>query len=157
MKIPLERNDKIAEIISVLFLFAGILIVAFALPELPDTVPVHFNLKGEPNRYGSKYQLWIGVGVSLLLYIIFSVVSAYPHLYNYPSQKNDIDAQYKLGSKMTRSLKTWILLFLVILNYIIVQSAYSNSAKNAIWLIGFVIAIVAGHLIYFFNKWKKIK
>jgi uncharacterized membrane protein len=157
MKIKLDTADKISEVISFLLVAAGILIIAFSLPGLPDKVPVHFDLKGEPNRFGSKYELWIVAGVSVLLYMIFSLISSKPHLYNYPSQKNDLESQYRLGSKMMRSLKAWVLLFLLVVNYIIVRSAHTNSAKGVLWLIAFMLAIVAGHLIYFFTKWKKIR
>lgn len=157
MKIKLDTADKISEGISLLLVMAGILIVAFSIPSLPDKVAVHFNLQGEPNHFGSKYELWIGVGVSVLLYMIFSFISSRPHLYNYPSQKNDIESQYRLGSKMMRSLKVWMLFFLLIVNYIVVRSADTNSAKGVLWLIAFILAIIAGHLIYFFLKWKKIK
>ena len=157
MKIKLDTADKISEVFSLLFVLAGILVVAFSLPGLPDIVPVHFDIKGEPNRFGSKYELWIGVGVSLLLYMIFSLISSRPHLYNYPSQKNDLESQYRLGSKMVRSLKVWMLLFILVVNYVVVQSAHTSSAKSAPWLIASVFAIIAAHLIYFFVKWKKIK
>jgi uncharacterized membrane protein len=157
MKIQLDTADKISEVVSLLFIAAGIFLVAFALPGLPDKVPVHFDLKGEPNRFGSKYELWIGVGASVMLYMLFSLISSKPHLYNYPSRKNDLESQYKLGSKMMRSLKAWMLLFLFVVNYIIVQSAHTHSAKGALWLIAFVLAIVAGHLIYFYTQWKKIR
>lgn len=157
MKIKLDTADKISEVVSLLFVLGGIAIVAFSLPGLPDKVPVHFDLKGEPNRFGSKYELWIGVGASVMLYMLFSLISSRPHLYNYPSQKNDLESQYKLGSKMMRSLKAWILLFLLVVNYIIVQSTHTNSAKGALWLIAFMLAIVTAHLIYFYTKWKKIK
>ena len=157
MKIKLDTLDKISEVASLFFITAGILIVAFSLPELPDTVPVHFDLRGEPNRYGSKYELWVVAGVSLLIWMLFSLLSSRPHLFNYPSQKNDQEAQYKLGAKMMRSLKAWILFFFVILNLIIVYSARSGKADGAIWLIAFLLMIVAAHLVYFFTKWKKIK
>ncbi len=157
MKIKLDTTDKISEVVSLLLIAIGIFIVAFSLPDLPNEVPVHFDLKGEPNRFGSKYELWIGVVVSVILYMIFTLISSRPHLYNYPSQKNDLESQYKLGSKMMRSLKVWMLLFLLIVNYIVVQSAHTNSAKGVLWLITFILTIVAGHFIYFFIKWKKIR
>lgn len=89
--------------------------------------------------------------------MLIGLLSGYPHLYNYPSQKTDKEAQYKLGSKLMRSLRAWILFFLMILSCVIVRSAKSGTANGVIWLIAFVLTIVLGHLIYFAIKWKKIK
>lgn len=157
MKIKLDATDKIFEAASLLCLIGTVAILVFSIPGLPDTVPVHFNLNGEPNRYGSKNTLWAVIAISVFLYMLTGILSMFPQSFNYPSQKNDKEAQYKLGARFMRSLRAWILFFIMILSFIVVRSAKTGTAKGAVWLIAFVLAIVAGHLIYFFTKWKKIK
>ena len=157
MKIKLDTSDKFFEVISLLFLLANILIVALSISTLPDTIPTHFNFDGEPNDYGSKKELWIIPAVACFIYMLTGLLNSYPHLYNYPSQKNDKESQYKLGSKLMRSLRAWVLFFIAMVTYMIVHSAKTGTAKSSIWLLLFIFAIVAGHLIWFFIRWRKIK
>ncbi len=54
IKISLTQFDKVLEIagiISLIIMWALTLLNYF---KSPDTVPIHFNLSGEPNGYGSK-------------------------------------------------------------------------------------------------------
>lgn len=40
----------------------------------PDRVPVHWNLAGEVDRYGSKYEIWILVLLPVFTYFIFWLI-----------------------------------------------------------------------------------
>lgn len=156
MKKP-DATDKFLEVVSVVFLLSTVLIVSIAVPNLPDTVPVHFDMNGEPNRYGSKYFLWTSVAVSVFIYMLLGVIAMFPESFNYPSKKSDTEGQYKLGVKLIRSLKACILLFVAILSYAMVRSAQTSSAKDMFWLMPIVPAFLVGNLIWFAVKWKKLK
>ena len=157
MKIKLDSTNKILEAVSFISLASTILIVGFTIPKLPDIIPCHFDFNGNPNRYGSKNTLWAIVAVSAFIYVLFGVISMFPESFNYPSQKNDKEKQYKLGAGLMRSLRACILLFITIIAYVIVQSAQTGSANGAFWLIGIILVIIAGNLIWFAVRWKKIK
>ncbi len=156
MKIKLDTSDKIFEAVSLASLIATVLIVSFAIPNLPDTIPCHFDFSGAPNRYGSKYELWITVAVSAFLYILTGILAMFPESYNYPSKKNDKEKQYKLGAKLMRSFRACILFFITIVAVVIVRSAQTGSAKGAFWLIGIILVILFGNLSWFAVKWKQI-
>lgn len=157
MKIKLDPADKIFEAVALLCVFATILLIAISYPTLPDVIPNHFDFKGVPNQYGSKNTLWAIVAVSVFIYMLTGIISMFPESFNYPSQKEDKVSQYKLGGKLLRSLKTCILLFITITTLYMLQSAKTDSAKNAVWLIPLILIIVFGNLIWFAVKWKKIK
>ena len=156
MKIKLDTSDKFFEVISLISLLSTILIVSFAIPKLPDTIPYHFDFNGEPNGYGSKYAMWAEVAVSGFLYMLTGILSMFPESFNYPSQKNDKEAQYKLGAKLMRSLRACILFSITIVTVVVVKSAQTGSAKGAFWLIGMVLVILIGNLTWFAIKWKQI-
>ncbi|HTI57509.1 SdpI family protein [Mucilaginibacter sp.] len=52
----------------------------YVFPTLPETVPVHFGIKGTPDRYGSKNEFLIGplilMGMSCLVYFLFKFLPA---------------------------------------------------------------------------------
>jgi len=54
------------------------LYLAYVWNQLPAQVPLHYNIKGEVDRYGDKSELiLIPIMTSLLIYVIFLAV---PHI-----------------------------------------------------------------------------
>ena len=157
MKLKLDAADKFFEALAIISVLANAAIISFSYPGLPDVIPTHFNFSGEPNQYGSKNTLWITVAVSVFIYMLTGIISMFPESFNYPSQKEDKEAQYRLGAKLMRSLRASVLFFVTTTTVVIVQSAKSGMAKGVFWLIALIIGIVAVHLIWFAVKWKKIK
>jgi uncharacterized membrane protein len=157
MKIPLDRNDKISEGISTFFLLACVLIVALSLPGLPDIVPIHFNLKGVPNGYGSKYFMWLGPAIASSMYIGLTVLAKYPQVYNFRYTPTNIEEQYKITSKMVRSIKAGLMFFFSLLAFFLVQSAQLKLMGYIIWLLPIFLIIIFGNVIYYTIQWGKIK
>lgn len=157
MKIKLDTSDKIFEAVAILSVLANAAIIAINYPGLPDIIPNHFDFNGEPNQYGSKSSLWAVVAVSVFLYMLMGIVTLFPESFNYPSQKEDKESQYKLGTKLMRSLRACMLLFITLVSVIMIQSAKTGTAKGTFIVIGVVPIILFGNLIWFFVKWKKIK
>lgn len=157
MKTKLDAADKFFEALAIISVLATLGIVAISYRELPDIIPNHFDLNGVPNQYGSKTTLWMVVAISVFLYMLTGIIGMFPESFNYPSQKNDKEAQYKLGAKFMRSLRASVLLFIAIVSCMVVNSAKTGSAKGSVWLILLIFSIIAGHLIWFFIQWKKIK
>ncbi len=157
MKTKLDATDKTFEAVALLCVLANVAIIAINYSSLPDVIPNHFDLSGVPNQYGSKNTLWAIAAVSVFIYMLTGIISMFPESFNYPSQKEDKESQYKLGGKLLRSLKACILLFITITTFYMVQSAKTGNAKNAIWLIPLILIIFFGNLIWFAVKWKKIK
>jgi uncharacterized membrane protein len=54
---------------------AGAFIVTLALyPELPDRVPEHWNLRGEIDRYGDKWEIFLLPGVMVFFVLFFAAL-----------------------------------------------------------------------------------
>lgn len=64
----MSKEKKIT--ISIWIVTAVILVIVCAL--LPDRIPIHFNIQGKANRYGSKY--WI-FALAPIPYLIYSGIS----------------------------------------------------------------------------------
>ena len=62
------------------FLIAGLLIVATLIatavvyPDLPSRVPMHWNWRGEVNRYGEKWEVFLTPALMASLVILFAVM-----------------------------------------------------------------------------------
>lgn len=111
--------------------------------KLPQEIPIHWNLKGEVDRYGEKIEiLLIPILLPLLIYIIFSVIPKID-----PKKKLE-----KMGNKF-RTLKFLLTTIMSALASFIIYSIQSKSSTspNIIFLIVGVLYVVLG------NYFKTIK
>lgn len=78
----------------------GIAAVRYAA--LPDQIPVHFNLAGEPDGWGSRSSILVLAGIGLVLVVGTALLSRYPRAFNYPREITEENAQrvYRAGEEM---------------------------------------------------------
>ncbi len=65
--------DRILEALALLALLGGGALVVVSWATLPDSVPMHFDMSGAPDRFGSKVELWVLFGVFVLTYLTMAV------------------------------------------------------------------------------------
>ncbi len=111
--------------------------LAYLWNQLPKKVPLHWNIKGEVDRYGDKIELiLIPILLPLLVYIIFLIA---PKI----DPKNKLN---KMGNKL-QTIKFSLTTFMSILALFIIYTAKNESFANPnymILLIG-VLYIILGN------------
>ena len=157
MKISLDKYDKIWEAISILLLLTIVIVITYSLPSLPDTIPIHFDFEGKADGFGSKYMLWTVFGIALLMYTIFTIISRRPGLYKSRMTENNIEEQYILTAKMTRTMKMYILIFFVILSFFMVQTAQGQWTEYTPFLILIIFALILPPTFYYLIKLSKVR
>jgi uncharacterized membrane protein len=75
---------KLAEVVATLGLVALCATLALEWAHLPDRVPTHFGLTGQPDEFGSRSTLLVLPAIALVLYIVLTAVARYPACFNYP-------------------------------------------------------------------------
>lgn len=128
-KIPLHFNwfDYLSEVLSFLTLACIIGLYLWRYEDLPDEIPLHYNLSGKADRFGSKNELWILLLVTILIYLSLTVLKKFPHIFNYPIEITSINAsyQYTLAVRMLRILKLIILLIFFHIFYSVLNASDS--------------------------------
>lgn len=106
LSIPLTSLDISAEIISFAGLTAICLIYLLMVPELPNTIPTHFGISGSPDGWGPKSSMYVTLWVALGEYVMLTILSLFPNIYNYPWPITEANAraQYTIG----RSMMIWL-------------------------------------------------
>jgi len=93
--------------------------------DLPNKVPMHWNMKGDIDRYGEKYELLItAIVLPLLVYVIFLVI---PKI----DPKNKL---YSMGDKL-QNVKFVVTTFMSVLTLYIIYTAKNESLTNPNYLV----------------------
>jgi len=133
--IRLPRLDINLEIIAAAALLGSFAVVGYCWPELPDRVPMHYDLAGNPDRWGGKGSLFILPVVSIFTYGLLSVLSYTfrdPKSYPKGNIKNDKQIFY------VRRLLTWLKTEIVLWFFYIEWETINIGLGKAAVLSGYV-------------------
>lgn len=136
----MKLKQEIPLIVIVLLPF---IYLAYVWNQLPEKVPIHWNIKGEIDRYGEKIELLlIPFLLPFLVYIIFLVI---PKI----DPKNKLN---KMGNKL-QTLKVWMTTLMSILALFIIYSAKNQSFANP----NYIVLLIGVLYIILGNYFKTIK
>ncbi len=136
----------------------GLLTMLYAIikywPLLPETIPHHFDVSGKSDAWGGKWILWLLPGISLAIYIGLTVLSQYPHIYNYPwpITEQNAAAQYHLARTLIGALKTGIVLIFAYLQWQIIQVALGKGEGLGVAFLPAFLLLVFGTIGVYFIK-----
>lgn len=156
---PLRRIDYILEALAAICILYAIVQIIVVYPQLPDSIPIHFDLQGTVDGWGKKSNILLYPLISLFIYSGMTVLNRYPHLFNYPVPitENNAEKQYQLAKSLVSTLK-----FTVTGMFLFTQLRSTGVAKEMETGMGasFTIIVLIGTLlpvvIYFIlaAKWK---
>lgn len=112
--IPLAQLDIILEIIAVSLLLFVWIYPAMYYTQLPETIPTHFNAKGEADDWGSKVFIWLIPMITTFTYALIIVLNRFPHLHNYMVNITEENAfkNYQLSTRILRIANLFVLIIM---------------------------------------------
>ncbi|MEP2239863.1 MAG: DUF1648 domain-containing protein [Maribacter sp.] len=159
--INLTKNQQTLIFIGWIILALNLLAIAFFYADLPETIPSHFNYKGDVDGYGEKNTIWtlplIMCFTYALLYLIIRKVK--PWNMNYPVKvtENNAPQVYKMSLQMLIYMN---LLISIIATPVIIETillAYKIDIGFQISSLSLIIVAVVTLLpIYYIFKMFKI-
>ena len=120
----------------------------------PAKVPMHFDFKGNADRYDNKIMLFLLPIIGSVLFFILHYISKKPYLYNYAQTitENNYQAAYKSASNMMYILKLLIMVLFMAIQYVTYSAIKNASDKESIWIVFIPIAAVVITSIVFITK-----
>jgi len=117
--IPMKNSAKNL-ILALLLIAAPFVYAVYVYPSLPDTIPTHFNIKGEADAYGGKDSIFLGPGIMALVGLFVFVLLSNIKKFDPKRYKVADDGLYKKFALFTVA-------FLSMISFIIVFSASNHS------------------------------
>lgn len=141
INVPLEGLDIILDMLSATLLILLIAYTVISYSELPDTIPSHFNAKGEVDGYSGKSMLWLLPAIGFVLFVGLYILNKFPHMHNYMVNITEENAlkNYRFSTRIVRFTNLFLMLTFGIITYSIVDSASGNNSKMDSWVLPFII------------------
>jgi len=152
-KLPWTRFHKVIEVISLVILLTMIIYPFAIWDTLPLKIPMHFNAAGEIDRYGSRSELFLMPILSIFLYGLMSLVSAFPSAWNMPVTvtRENRDRVYQCTKSLLILMKMEVIALFGYLEYSITQVKNIPGA-----FLGIVFVVIFGTIIYYVVKMRKL-
>lgn len=147
--------DKLMEWAAWLFMIALWLTVILRYDALPLIIPTHFNAAGEVDDTGDKMVVFFLPIIATLMFIVITVLSQYPRIFNFPVSITPENAlrQYTNAVRMLRYLKMVIaLIFFWITTVVMLKAAGNTSGFIGPWSLPLLIALIILPMTYFLFK-----
>ena len=152
IKIETSQLDVFLDIILMAFVIGIIVIPLYHLMNLPDQIPIHFDIKGKADGFGSKYSILLIAGIGIGLAIMLWWLRRYPHLMNFPFEINDSNAavNYKMIIRFLNVINILTTLLFLIVILLIINTANGNDVSfYTVFLYLDIAAIFISMIIYF--------
>ncbi len=139
------RKSLEAIALIALFLMGWVTYLAFEGPDrLPDRVPIHFDMAGNPNGWGSPAVLLLLPIVTAGLYFAMTVVSRFPSTFNYPVRvtRENLARLQSVSLNMIAWLKAELCCFFAILQWAIIRAVRSGQGHLFALLVPALLVVV---------------
>jgi len=132
-KIKIEKKpiDHFLEKSALLGLAFLLIYPTIHFGSLPEEIPTHFDLNGQPDDYDKKSSIWILPVIGLLIFIMFYFIQKIPHTFNYGVKitAENAETQYKIALRIMYALNAIVMISFAYLNYSTIQIALGKATE----------------------------
>jgi uncharacterized membrane protein len=151
LKLTLTKTDKCIEFIGLLLVLGFWLYTVFHYKSLPEIIPTHFSGGGKVDGYGSKLTIISLPIVGSLLYLSLTILSKYPHKFNYTVAISEANAmkQYSIITRMLRVMKVMLVIVFFLIDYQTTQIALGMPNNFGKWFLLLDFTLIFAPIFYF--------
>jgi len=159
--IPVSGTETWLHRLAIATIGLSILLIALYYGQLPDRIPIHFDINGNPDSWSKKVMLWflpIMLGATVGMLHLVSKMS--PDNFNYPVKITAENAAYyyrktRLGLALMNLVIGLMALFIT---WKMITIALGNSDSFSAWFIpGLLLAIALPIVIMVYPPYPKAK
>ncbi len=130
----LKKELPLLVLVAIPFIYLGVI-----WNQLPDSVPMHWNIQGEIDRYGPKSQVWILPAItSGLIYLILLVVPAIDPKKKIAQMGRKYD-QLKFALVASMSALACVIIYMI-------QQGESAGTTPILVIVGLLIAVLGNYM-----------
>jgi len=151
-KLPRSRAENVVDGLTAIVLLASFGVALWYWPGLPARVPMHFNAVGKVDGWVPKSTVWLLPLVGVVLAVFLTVLSRFPHTFNYPCviTPENAERQYRMARILLGIVKLSAVAVFCTLELMVCSAASGQNILGAWFLVGTTagyFAIITAYLI----------
>ncbi|MEL3971400.1 DUF1648 domain-containing protein [Rossellomorea oryzaecorticis] len=133
--------------------------ILFIFPDLPDRVPIHFNINGMVDSWGYKGFIWVLPVIGIAVWGALTIMEKAPQHFDYLVTITEENAarQYKNAVMLISVLKTEIMAYFVFTTWQINNIAIGKMSAKSVWDVPLFLTVIFGTLGIFMYRMLKLK
>lgn len=143
--------QRILNILSLATLISTFVYLTITWNKIPSKIPAHYNASGIIDRWGDKKEIWFIFSVTVLMFLMLSLVEHFPKVWNTGITVTKINQEkvYKILKSMLITIKFLVILIFIfiIINSVLVKNLPSYFTELSLCLI-FGTIIIFGIRLY---------
>ncbi len=150
--------DWLLEISSMIIFLTYLGYMIYYYPQLPASIPAHFNGSGVVDDYSSRGSLWALPAITFFTYGLLTLIARVPHTFNFTVRITPENAmrQYTLALRFIRFIKIMITAVFFTISMVIIRVALKQSAGIGLWFLPVFLGLTfIPIIIYLFLSSKK--
>ncbi len=151
VKTRYTKVEIILETVSIVALLSLLVFTLLFWPGAPPKTPSHFGWSGLPDAWDAKGMLPTMVYLTVCLFILFSVLSRFPRVINFPVPVTEANSKAQLQLRFSAII--WIKTELVIFTaYIGIQGmriASGQAEGLGVWFAPVLLLVLFGTMVFF--------
>jgi|ERR1043165_1206998 uncharacterized membrane protein len=114
----MEKINWKNEIVPWVFLLAPCIYCAYVWNQLPDSIPIHFNINGDADNWGPKGAILLSPGINIFTYLLLLFV---PYL-------DPKKMSYEAFAKNFYKIRVLLTIFFSVISIVIIRATISNGS-----------------------------
>lgn len=137
--------DIIMEVLSFITVVGTTLYLIISWGSLPDTIPMHYDLSGEIDRWGNKGELIFLPVMMWIIYLGITLMQRFPQIWNTgvtvtPENRERV---YRTLKYMVESLK-----LIVVVDFSLLTIFSATGRNLPVWFTFVFLGVLAGDLVF---------
>lgn len=143
LAVPKTKMEVLHDVISAVVLISMFAYLFFLWPSLPETLPIHFNAKGQADGWSGRGTLFLLPVIISLVFLGLTILRKYPHKFNYLRQISAENAarHYRLAITALSWIKIEIVVLFAYVQWKIIQSAVEGADRMGSWFMPFFLLL----------------
>ena len=148
------KIEIILEIISVLALLTFFIFTYSNWPGVPERIPDHFNMSGMPDSWGVKGKIPIMIYVTVFVFILFSIISRFPRMINFPIpiKENNLKSHLQLRFSLIMWTKAELVIITSYLGIQAIRVSLSQAEGLGAYIVPIILLVIIGTAVIFIYR-----
>ncbi len=150
--------EKLFDMLAILTAILTIIYLLIKWTSMPETVPIHFDFSGEPDRWGKRWILMLTLIIGIMAWIGMHFLEKFPQIHNYMwLTKENVQRQYKNSQLLLNVMKNIILIFFSFMAYDSVHVALGKQSIMGLWSMTLFLILLFGPITFFVVRSYRLK